>query len=182
MDIYEAIEKRRTIRVYKKGATEEQLQKIILAGTKAPSGGNSQPWEFIVIDDPKIIDQLGEIKYRLNRTFTPNLGEDQKAVEDRALFQKKSFENATIVAVCCGAEQASSGWLCIGNLSLAAVAEGLGAGIVSYWGEARKEAEQILEIPKNYELVCVLKIGVPGEVPGPRKMRPESSWLHRNKF
>jgi nitroreductase len=182
MDIYEAIEKRRTIRVYKKGATEEQLRKIILAGTKAPSGGNSQPWEFIVIDDSKSIDQLGEIKYRLNRTFTPNLGEDHKAVEDRALFQKKSFENATILAVCCGAEQASSGWLCIENLSLAAVAEGLGTGIVSYWGEARKEAEQIMGIPKNYELVCVLKIGVSGEAPGPRKLRPESSWLHRNKF
>lgn len=182
MDIYEAIEKRRTIRVYKKGATEEQLRKIMLAGTKAPSGGNSQPWEFIVIDDPKIIDQLGEIKYRLNRTFAPQAGETQKAVEDRALFQKKSFENASIVAVCCGAEQAVNGWLCIENMSLAAVAEGLGTGIVSYWDEWKKEAEKILGIPEKYELVCVLKIGVPGEVPGPRKMRPELSWLHRNKF
>jgi 5,6-dimethylbenzimidazole synthase len=182
MDIYEAIEKRRTIRVYRKGTTEEQLRKIILAGTKAPSGGNSQPWEFIVIDDPKIIDLLGEIKFRLNRTFTPQLGETQQTVEDRALFQKKSFENATIVAVCCSAEQAVNGWLCIENMSLVAVAEGLGTGIVSYWGEAKKEAERTLGIPEKYELVCVLKIGVPGEVSGPRKMRPESSWLHRNKF
>ena len=58
MDVYEAIEKRRTIRIFKKGATEAQLKKIILAGSKAPSGGGSQPWEFIIIDDQKIIDQL----------------------------------------------------------------------------------------------------------------------------
>ena len=59
MDVYEAMEKRRTIRSYKKGATEEQLRKIILAGSKAPSAGNRQSWEFIMIDDPKIIEQIG---------------------------------------------------------------------------------------------------------------------------
>ena len=182
MDVYEAIEKRRTIRVYKKGATEEQLRKIILAGTKAPSGGNRQPWEFIIIDDPKIIDQLGEIKYRLNRTFTPQAGETQKEVDDRALFQKRSFEHASVVALCSGRGQEINGWLCLENMSLAAVAEGLGTGIVSYWDDAQKAAEKVLGIPEKYELVCVLKIGVPAEVPGARKLRPESSWLHRNKF
>jgi nitroreductase len=182
MDIYAAIEKRRTIRVYKKGATQRQLRKIILAGTKAPSGGNSQAWEFIVIDDPKIIDRLGEIKYQLNRTFTPETGETRKAVEDRALFQKKSFEHATIVAVCSRRGHDGDGWLCVENMSLAAVAEGLGTGIVFYWDEAQKEAEKLLRIPKKYFLVCVLKIGVPGEVRGPRKLRPASSWLHRNTF
>ena len=45
MDVYEVIEKRRTIRIYKNPASEEQLQKIILAGTKAPSAVNRQPWE-----------------------------------------------------------------------------------------------------------------------------------------
>jgi len=46
MDVYEAIEKRRTIRIYKNPASEEQLRKIILAGTKAPSAVNRRPWEF----------------------------------------------------------------------------------------------------------------------------------------
>jgi nitroreductase len=36
MEVYEAIEKRRAIRVFKKSATEEYLRKIILAGSKAP--------------------------------------------------------------------------------------------------------------------------------------------------
>jgi len=77
MDVYEAIEKRRTIRVFKKGATEEQLRRIILAGSKAPSGGTST-WEFIVVDDPKIIDQLAELKYQLNRKFTRRKGRPRR--------------------------------------------------------------------------------------------------------
>ena len=182
MDVYEAIEKRRTIRVYKKKATEDQIRKFILAGAKAPSGGNRQPCEFIIVDDEKIIDQLSEIKYQLNRKFPPQARETQKEVEERAISQKKSFENASVVAVCCGLEQAASAWLCVENISLAAVADGLGTGIVSYWGEAKKQAEKLLGIPADHELVCVLKIGVPGEEGTPRKRRPEFSWLHQNRF
>jgi len=72
MDVYEAIEKRRTIRIFKQGASEEQLKKITLAGTKAPSAGNCQPWEFIIVDDQKIIDQLAELKYQQNRRLSPS--------------------------------------------------------------------------------------------------------------
>ena len=182
MDLYEAIEKRRTIRVYREKATEEQLRRLLLACSKAPSGGNRQPWEFIIIDDQKIIDQLAEIKYQLNRQFTPQKGETQKDVEERALFQKKSFEKASIVAVCCSSGQSANGWLCIENISLAAVADGLGTGIVSYWDEAKRQAEKVLGIPEDHELVCVLKVGVPGEEGTPRKRRPEFSWLHKNRF
>ena len=64
MDVYEAIEKRRTVRGFSGGVSEAQLRKIILAGTKAPSGSNVQPWEFIVIEDPKVIEQLAEYKYQ----------------------------------------------------------------------------------------------------------------------
>ena len=66
MELDEAIEKRRTIRIYGGRATEEQLRRLLLAGSKAPSAGNRQPWEFIIIDDQRIIDQLAEIKHQLN--------------------------------------------------------------------------------------------------------------------
>ena len=182
MDVYGAIEKRRTVRIFKKGASEEQLRRIILAGAKAPSAGNRQPWEFIIIDDPKIIDQLAEIKYQLNKTFTPGPGQTQKDVEDRALNQKKWFKNASVVAVCTRLEQSANGWLAVENMSLAAVGEGLGSNIISYWGEAKKEVETLIGLPEAYELTCVLKFGVPGEEGGSRMRRPELSWLHRNKF
>ena len=58
MDVYEAIEKRRTVRTFTRGITAEQLRKLLLAGTKAPSGSNAQPWEFIIVDDPQIVNEL----------------------------------------------------------------------------------------------------------------------------
>jgi nitroreductase len=182
MDIYEAIEKRRTVRIFKKGATEEQLRKIILAGSKAPSAGNRQSWEFIMIDDAKIIDQLGEIKYQLNKKFSPGPGETQKDVEDRALNQKKWFQKSSVVAVCTRSGDFGTGWLAVENMSLAAAAEGLGSNIITYWDEGKKEVEKILGLPGDYELTCVLKFGVPGGDVTPTKKRPEFSWLHKNKF
>jgi 5,6-dimethylbenzimidazole synthase len=182
MDIYEAIEKRRTFRVFAKGATEEQLRKIMIAGSKAPSAGNRQSWEFIVVDDPKIIEQLGEIKFQQNRKFSPGPGETQKEVDDRALNQKKWYQSASVVAVCTKSGDAGTGWLAVENMSLSAAAEGLGSNIISYWDQWQKEAEKILGLPGDYELTCVVKFGVPqGEVPTPKK-RPEFSWLHKNKF
>ena len=58
MEFYEAIEKRRTIRKFKAPATKEQIMRIIVAGTKAPSGANQQRWEFILVEDP---DSIGKI-------------------------------------------------------------------------------------------------------------------------
>ena len=79
-------------------------------------------------------------------------------------------------------------WLCIENMSLAAVAEGLGSGIVLYLDEGKKEAERVLGLPESYELTAILKIGEPGEEGYPRERnpyaprRPEFSWLHMDRF
>ncbi len=184
MEVHEAMAKRRTIRIFKKKASEEQLKKIILAGTQAPSAGNSQPWEFIIIDDQKVIDQIAERKYQLSLTMPPRAGEGQEKVQERAIGQRKSFENASAVAVCHqkGPVAVASAWLCIENMSLAGVADGLGSGIVVFWGEQEKEVKKILGIPEDIELAAVLKIGEPAEKPSPPTKRPEFSWLHRNRF
>ena len=182
MKLNEAIDKRRTIRAYKTKATEEQLRKLLLAGSKAPTGLNRQTWEFIIIDDQKIADRLAEIKYHMNRKIAPQKGQSQEDVEKAALFQKKSFENASLVAVCCGKGNIADGWLSVANISLAAVADGIGSGIVGMMGEAKKEAETLLGVPEDHELVCLLKIGVPAGGVKPPKKREAFSWLHRNRF
>ena len=189
MDLYEAIEKRRTIRVFKEGATDEQLRRIILEGTKAPSAVNRQPWEFIVVNDSSIIADLAEIKYRQTRDNPPQQAAgDPVAVEKLAQSQKNSFENASIVAVCHLAEWERSVWMCLQNMSLAAVAEGLGSGIVLYWGEGQIEAGKVLGLPADYEVTALMKIGVAQEEGYPRDQnpyllrRPEFSWLHYDRF
>ena len=182
MDLFEAIEKRRTVRTFKKKPSEEQLKKIILAGSKAPSSRNSQPWEFILVEDQKIIDQLAEQKYLLSRKMPPAEGEGQDKVEERALSQKKSFENASVIAVCHPKGQVPSAWLCIENVSLGAVGEGLGTGIVVYWGEEEGNVKKILGLPEGFDLAAVLKVGEPGEKPGAPPKRKDFSWLHKNRF
>ena len=189
MDFYEVIEKRRSIRVCKQGATEEQLRRIILTGTKAPSAVNRQPWEFIIVDDQPMIDQLAELKYQLNRKEDPDRGNMTDEERERgALRQKRYFRNTSIVAVCNQAGWERSVWLSIENMSLAAVAEGLGSCIVLLWGHEKKMAERLLGLPENYELTALLKIGVPGEKgisPDNNPLalrRPDFSWLHKNRF
>jgi nitroreductase len=187
MDVYEAIEKRRTIRRYKAPASEKQLLRIIMAGTKAPSAMNRQPWEFIILEEKEIIDNLADLKYQLNKRDSPHHSVPE-VVEAKALEQKRSFENASVVAICATLGWERSTWLSIENMSLAAVAEGLGSGIVLYWGKERKTAEKLLGLPRGYRLTAVVKFGVPGEEGYPRDKnpyapkRPEFSWLHRNTF
>ncbi len=182
MELYEAIEQRRTTRIFKQGVTEAQLRKLLAAGAKAPSSGNRQSWEFILVEDRKLVDRIAELKYQNNRKFPPGPGETQQDVEARALNQKKWFQHASVVAVCTKAGDAASGWLAVENISLAAVAEGLGSCIIAFGGEEKKGVEALLKLPAGYELTCVVKIGVP-DVPGTKPaMRPEFSWLHRNTF
>lgn len=190
MDVYEAIEKRRSIRSFKQPATEEQLKRIMVAGTKAPSGINLQNWEFIVVDDPKIIDKIVEIKYRLG--ITNPAGRDQGIEyrppfgrEDMAARLKRGFQNASVICQVSNRRHwaaLGSVWLCIENMYLAAVAEGLGGWFCSFWGRHIAPVEKLLGLPKSHKLVNVMVCGVPAEEPAPKEIRPEFSWLHRNKY
>jgi nitroreductase len=188
MDLYEAIEKRRTIRIYQEPATEEQLRNILLSGSKAPSAVNSQPWEFIIVEDQSIIAQLADIKHKVTLGMPTKTEEDRQKLEKRAAAQKASFNNASIVAVCGKVGGAKSVWLAIENISLAAVAEGLGSGIVLYPKDGLDKIGELLGLPSGYEPAAVLKIGVPGEKGHSRDKnpysprRPDFSWLHKNKF
>ncbi|MBI2830085.1 MAG: nitroreductase family protein [Chloroflexi bacterium] len=212
MEVYEAIKKRRSIRAFKQGVSEAQLRKLLLAGVRAPSGANVQPWEFIIIDDPAIIAQIADYKYQqtLKMTIDEMVLNDPKIIEQiyqqtlktplstqRAIRQKNAYQNCTVIAVCnkkghgigrkpwMNIENVASTWMCIENMALAATAEGLGIQICILREEHLVAAEKLLGIPEGYELATMLLIGVPAEVPPekePGAVRPDFSWLHRNKF
>ena len=179
MDIYEAIEKRRTIRGFTRGTTEEIVRKIIMAGTRAMSAGNSQPWEFIIVDDPQLIEQIAEHKYQLNLTIHP---------QGVAQQQKKAYSNCNVVAACykVGGGYHWSMWACIQNMALAATAEGLGIVPSTLWDEHQKAVEKLLDLPDGYRLATMVLIGVQRGYPRAKtpqiQRRPEFSWLHRNRF
>ncbi|MFH1383107.1 MAG: nitroreductase family protein [Chloroflexota bacterium] len=187
MDVYEAIEKRRTVRVFTRAASEEQIKKVVLAGSRAASAGNRQPWEFIIIDDPKIIDQIAEHKYQQNRSISSSAPQAER--DARALRQKQSYRNCSVVAVCHEADEeaAESAWMCVQNMYLAATAEGLGIVPSTFWDEHQQAVEKLLGIPEEYKLTTVALIGVQEGYPdhyqqARAQRRPDFSWLHRNKF
>ena len=62
MDALEAIHTRRSIRRFQdKPVSPELVTEIIRAGTSAPSAGNEQPWQFVVVTDKAILDRIPEI-------------------------------------------------------------------------------------------------------------------------
>jgi 5,6-dimethylbenzimidazole synthase len=177
VEVYEAIEKRRTIRAFTKPATEETLRKIILAGAHAPSPDNRQPWEFIIIDKPELIEKIAEHKYRQNqKVYT----------ESVALAQKKAYRNCAVVAACYKDQPGSHwcAWMAVQNMALAATAEGLGIVPSTLWGEDQAAVEKLLGLPEGYKLATMVLVGVQKGYPRFPKVprRPEFGWLHRNRF
>jgi nitroreductase len=62
MEVLEAIHTRRSIRKFEdKTIPPEILKKIVNAAMAAPSAGNSQPWEFIVLTEKKVLAQVPAI-------------------------------------------------------------------------------------------------------------------------
>jgi nitroreductase len=61
MEVSEAIQKRVTIRKWKQQPVEkEKIVKVLEAGRRAPSWGNTQPWRFVVVQDRAEIQALAE--------------------------------------------------------------------------------------------------------------------------
>lgn len=64
MDVLSAIRERRSIRSFlDKEVPEDDIKKIIECGTLAPSAGNLQPWEFVIVRDPRRKDALAQAAY-----------------------------------------------------------------------------------------------------------------------
>ena len=61
MDFQELVQKRQSTRKYSdKEVDRELVTRCLEAARLAPSACNSQPWHFIIVDDPGIIKEIGE--------------------------------------------------------------------------------------------------------------------------
>jgi 5,6-dimethylbenzimidazole synthase len=176
MDVWEAIEKRRTIRQFTGKVPEPMLRRLIWAGSRAPSASNSQPWEFIIIEDQKIIDGIAEQKGKL---------EGLRGGPRRVAIEQGLYRNSNVVAICIrnGGLSTAAAWTAAENIALAAWAEGYGCVMSVFGGEHKTAVEKLLAVPDTHELATVLALGVPEGIP-PKvgTDRPEFSWLHKNTF
>lgn len=157
MDVFEAIEKRRSVRVYQdKPIPEEKLRKILEAARLAPSARNCQDYQLVVLKNEKI----------------------RKKIASEATSQ--SFIGAAaviLVAVALDPEYIMPGGIpahpvdiaiAVDHMTLVAVEEGLASCWIGAFDQRR--IKEILSIPDRYRVVVLLSLGYPAESPG-RKLR-----------
>jgi nitroreductase len=163
MDVFEAIEKRRSIRSFDadKEVPEEIVEEILRCGCMAPSAGNVQPWRFIVVRDAEL----------------------KRALADAALGQDFVAEAPVVIVVCSDLSAHSLSYGQRGvelysiqdaaaatqNILLAATALGFGTCWVGAFRE--EEASRVLRLVKDLRPLVLIPVGyIAGETPSPRKM------------
>lgn len=188
MDLRAAIEKRRTIRRFIAPPTEEQLERLLEAGSKAPSAGNKQAWFVVVLTEQETRQRLGKIKKRIMLRYFPDT-EESRIRLDR---QVKAFNNCTTLMVYSYAPEEKdphrydmgSAWLFVENLCLTALEENLGTQIVAFWEDGEEEIDKMLGVPSKYRQCAAVNIGVPDPSykPPEKVFKPKSKWVFREKW
>lgn len=169
MDVFEAIHNRRSIRKYEdKKISPEMIKEILGAGMMAPSAGNAQPWQFIVIDDHEILDTVKEINpYAAMASHAP-LG--ILVCGDLSLEKYPGYW----VQDCAAAVQ---------NILLAVHAKGLGA----VWTGVYNNDERVAGFTKKFNLPdniiphAFIVVGWPAQESKPQDRYKEER-IHRNKW
>lgn len=173
MDAIEAIMNRHSYRgKYRPDPVPRaDLVTILNAGLAAPSGCNKQTVSLIAVDDPALLQRLREV-------IDPPVGETAPAMicvltERIVAYRDRCFSVQDYGAA-------------IENMLLAITA----LGYQSCWYEGHITDEdcigqrmaRILGVPENYELVCVLPVGVAVSEPIPPKKKPASERAWFNGF
>lgn len=169
MEVFEAIRKRRSVRKYKPGEIpEEHLQKILESARLAPSAHNWQPWKFIVV---RGAEKRRQVTRASTQPFIGNAGCIITALSDPECRPKTG-----------SSARPSSHWvkrniewhkmdvmIAIENMILTSESLGYGTCWIGTFDEV--EVKAILKIPEKMNVVSLLPIGVPDEVPDvrPRK-------------
>lgn len=195
MDIYDAIYTLRAMRRLKTDPVPEELVwKVLDAAIRAPSGGNQQPWAFIVVTDPAKKRQIGEWYLEAwNKAYAV------AGVKDAMLanpVMAKTFTSADHLAnniadvpVLIFAAVRTSGlaetsgqgpniFPAVQNLMLAARAEGMGTTLTTLHRAHEKDTRDLLGIPDGFETMAMIPLGWPKGKFGSGPRRPVEQVTH----
>ncbi len=165
-DALENIFSRKSVRKFlAQPVEEEKVQLLLKAGMSGPSGKDTRPWEFIVVDSRMILDSLAA-----------------------ALPYAKMLKDAPMAIIVCGDTTKSSYWYldcsaAAENILLAAEALGLGGvWTAAYPYEDRMQAvKKYTGIPDHISSLCVIPVGYPAGPQNP-KDKWDASRIHRNQW
>src|SRR5207248_239883 len=92
MDLFEALATTRAIRRFTDQPIDEaDIARCIEAAVQAPSGGNIQPWQFVVVIDPTTKRALGDVYRRAYDRYEPALLRARppaRSPEEEASFER----------------------------------------------------------------------------------------------
>jgi nitroreductase len=204
MDVREALYTTRAMRRVRPDPVPEDVQARILdAAIRAPSGGNSQNWRFLLVDDPAIKSRLAPL-YRDSITKLWETGyrdrlEQARATPDDpdsgALLRVQSsaqhladhFESVPLFLIAFSRGDTGGGSIfpAVWSAQLAARAEGVGSAITSVLGFFHgAESLEILGVPpgKGWTMACCVSLGYPTGRWGVAARRPVHEVAYRNTW
>jgi nitroreductase len=162
MNTLEAIRSRRSVRNFvSKPVPQELIEELLRAAMSAPSAGNQQPWQFLVIRNRELLDSITSV--------TPNAKMCREAQAAILVCGDKSKEkyDGFWVQDCSAATQ---------NILLAAHDRGLGAVWTGIYPIPERVSgfRDLFELPEDIVPFCLVPLGFPArEVPPVDRYRGE---------
>ena len=204
MDVREALYTTRAMRRVRPDPIPSEVQARILdAAIRAPSGGNSQGWRFLLVDDPAVKARLGplyrdaigklwEVPYRdrleqARRTPGDPDSASLLRIQSSAQHLADHFEEVPLFLLGFSRGDSSGGSIfpAIWSAQLAARAEGVGSALTSVLGIFHgDEAMRILRVPpdKGWVMNCCVSFGYPTGRWGIAQRRPVHEVAYRNAW
>jgi nitroreductase len=168
--------RQRAVRLFNDQPVDDALiERVIRAATFAPSGGNTQPWRFIVVRDKTTKAGLGKVFDELGKQF---YGDNAP--------ERTPWEDVPALIVCC-TETGKGGrgesiFPVVQNLLLAIHGSGLGSVLTTRWKSREAEYRPLLGLPESMEAHAILPVGWPVRKYGRGKRLPVAEITYREKF
>ena len=180
MSFIDLTNKRYSVRNYKNTpVAHKKLNRCVEAARLAPSACNSQPWKFIIVDDPELLNELAKAAFEGILDFNhfafkaPALilivSERQKTfAKFGGIVKRKNFRQMDI-------------GIAAEHFCLQAAEEGLGTCMLGWFNE--KKVKKILSIPKLKRVELMISVGFSADDNVPHKKRKDvDEILSYNKY
>jgi len=174
------VKKRQSVRKYlDKPVEREKIERCLEAARLAPSASNSQPWSFIVIDDPKLKEAVARKTF--DRVISFNRFSLQAPVLIILISERSGFLNKVAEAI----KDKQFSLIDIGiaaeHFCLQAIEEGLGTCMLGWFNE--KGVKKLLNIPPSKIVELIITMGYPeSNQIRPKKRKPINQIRSYNSY
>ncbi|MBI4595586.1 MAG: nitroreductase family protein [Candidatus Tectomicrobia bacterium] len=199
MDIQEAIKLRHSVRVYTdRPVEEEKLLAIMEAAILAPNGGNSQPWDFILIDEPAKRNEMADFINEVHNLYFRKARRDKSdKVKEGDIIYETLYQVPLFIVACLNKKyyrmdddylEIQHFWdiqsVCAAfeNIVLMARALGLGTCWMGAGSLQEEKLRKILGIPEGVKVVAITPLGYPKNFSQQPPRMPLESVVHKNRW